>query len=192
MTPARAVLVGLIDQYLSAVMDPSVTLLEIHKLMYFEAAGEPLKLAFVKAPYGPYAENLRHVMNQIEGHFLTGYGDAEDRPDKALELLPGAKEEAARFLEDHPDTLARFDRVADVISGYETPFGMELLTTVHWVMGQEHVEADELVSRVHGWNARKECSRLTTSPWPLEHCSRRAGSAGSLPRGTSRSHTDLV
>jgi hypothetical protein len=137
-------------------MDPSVTLLEIHKLMYFaQAAGEPLKLSFVKAPYGPYAENLRHVMNQIEGHFLTGYGDAEDRPEKALELLPGAKEEAARFLADHPDTLARFDRVADVISGYETPFGMELLTTVHWVMGQEHVEADELVSRVHGWNARK-------------------------------------
>lgn len=45
MTIGRATLLGLMRRYLSAVMDPAVSLLEIHKLMYFmQEAGEPLKL----------------------------------------------------------------------------------------------------------------------------------------------------
>ena len=40
-----------------------MTLLEIHKLMYFmDVAGEPLKLEFKKGYYGPYSEKLRHVL----------------------------------------------------------------------------------------------------------------------------------
>ena len=35
MTPGRAALVGLMDTYLRGFMDPVVTLLEVHKLMYF-------------------------------------------------------------------------------------------------------------------------------------------------------------
>jgi hypothetical protein len=89
MTEGRAALLGLMRRYLSAVMDPTVTLLEVHKLMYFmQEAGESLRLNYQKAPYGPYAENLRHVLSYIEGHFISGYGDAEDRPDKPLELMP--------------------------------------------------------------------------------------------------------
>ena len=49
-------------RYLGGLMDPFVTLLEVHKLMYFmQEAGQPLRLRYAKAPYGPYAENLRHV-----------------------------------------------------------------------------------------------------------------------------------
>jgi uncharacterized protein YwgA len=79
MTEGRAALLGLMRRYLSAVIDPTVTLLEVHKLMYFmQEAGESLRLNYQKAPYGPYAENLRHVLSYIEGHFISGYGDAED------------------------------------------------------------------------------------------------------------------
>ena len=35
MTIGRAALLGLMSRYLKAVMDPSISLLEIHKLMYF-------------------------------------------------------------------------------------------------------------------------------------------------------------
>ena len=57
MTPGRAALVGLMDRYFSSLLDPFLTLLEVHKLMYFmQAAGEPLKLRFSEAPQGPYAE----------------------------------------------------------------------------------------------------------------------------------------
>ena len=49
MTAGRAALVGLLDRYLLGLLDPFVTLLEAHKLMYFmQAAGEPLELRFSK------------------------------------------------------------------------------------------------------------------------------------------------
>ncbi|MDO8473207.1 MAG: macro domain-containing protein, partial [Dehalococcoidia bacterium] len=75
MTVGRASLLGLMRRYLAAVMDPAISLLEVHKLMYFmQEAGEPLRLRYQKAPYGPYADNLRHVLSLIDGHFISGYG----------------------------------------------------------------------------------------------------------------------
>jgi O-acetyl-ADP-ribose deacetylase (regulator of RNase III) len=157
MTIGRAALLGLMRRYLAAVMDPAVTLLEVHKLMYFmQEAGEPLRLNYQKATYGPYAENLRHVLSHIEGHFISGYGDAEDRPDKPLELNSYFSEQAETFLMEHEETQQRFDRVADLIKGFETTFGMELLSTVHWVVTREEaVTPEDTVMKVHAWNTRK-------------------------------------
>jgi O-acetyl-ADP-ribose deacetylase (regulator of RNase III) len=158
MTAGRAVLVELMSRYLSAVMDPFITLLEIHKLMYFmQEAGERLRLNYEKAPYGPYAKNLRHVLSLVEGHFISGYGDAEDDPEKPIELLPGIASSASTFIESHPETQARFDRVAKLIHGFETPFGMELLATVHWVCRREGARSeDEAVEKTYAWSERKK------------------------------------
>jgi O-acetyl-ADP-ribose deacetylase (regulator of RNase III) len=157
LTVGRAALLVLMRRYLAAVMDPFVTLLEIHKLMYFmQEAGEGLRLQFNKGPYGPYARNLRHVLTLMEGHLITGYGDAEDNPDRQINLLPEVLPQAEGFLEDHPSTQDHFQRVVDLIAGFETPFGMELLSTVHWVANREGATtADEAVSKTYGWNNRK-------------------------------------
>jgi len=152
MTAPRAALLGLMNRYLAALMDPFITLLEVHKLLYFlQAAGEPLRLRYVKAPLGPYAENLRHVLRQIEGHFISGYADGGDAPGKQLTLVPGALRDAELVLGAHPVTHERFDRVARLVEGFETPFGLELLSTVHWAVTREHAEDSESVVRlVHG------------------------------------------
>jgi hypothetical protein len=157
LTVGRAALLVLMRRYLAAVMDPFVTLLEIHKLMYFmQEAGEDLRLQYNKAVYGPYARNLRHVLSLMEGHFITGYGDAEDNPERQINLLPEILPQAERFLENHPSTLTHFRRVVDLISGFETPFGMELLSTVHWVANHEGAAtADQAVNNTYGWNTRK-------------------------------------
>jgi len=157
MTVGRAALLSLMRRYLMAVMDPTITLLEVHKLMYFlQEAGEPLRLRYKKAPYGPYAENLRHVLNEIEGHFISGYGDAEDKPDKPLELNLKAAEQAENFLAAHEITKQRFDQVANLIQGFETTYGMELLATVHWVAIQEQATTvEKAITQVHAWNQRK-------------------------------------
>jgi uncharacterized protein YwgA len=90
MTAGRAALVGLMRRYLNAMMDASLTLLEVHKLMYFlQAAGEPLRLRYVEAPYGPYAENLRHVLRDVSGYLVTGYTGEGDTPSEELELAQG-------------------------------------------------------------------------------------------------------
>lgn len=157
MTAGRAALVGLMNRYLAALMDPFITLLEVHKLMYFlQVAGEPLRLRYVKAPYGPYAENLRHVLREIEGHLIAGYADGGDDPSKQLTLVPGAVQDAEGFLGTHETTRLRFDQVVRLVEGFETPFGLELLATVHWVITQEKArEPIEVVRSVHGWSPRK-------------------------------------
>ncbi|MBX9894247.1 MAG: macro domain-containing protein [Nitrosomonas sp.] len=157
MTAGRAALVELMSRYLGGLLDPYVTLLEVHKLMYFmQAAGEPLQLKYQKAAYGPYAENLRHVLNAIEGHLVSGYADGGDAPDKTLQLVPGAMEDAAAFLQQHPDTRERFDKVSALVEGFESPFGLELLSTVHWIMKNETVSAiNDVVNHTYAWNERK-------------------------------------
>lgn len=157
MTEGRAALVGLMQRYLAGLMDPFISLLEVHKLMYFmQEAGEPLRLRYVKAPYGPYAENLRHVLLSVEGYMTSGYTDGIDDPEKQLELVPGAVQEANQFLAGHPSTQRRFDRVADLVKGFETPFGLELLSTVHWVSTQEGATTpDQAIAATFQWNERK-------------------------------------
>ncbi len=158
MTPGRAALIALIHRYLSGLMDPFVTLLEVHKLMYFmQEAGAPLRLEFKKHYYGPYAQNLTHVLRQVEGHFISGYADGGDQPDKALELVPGAVSDAANFLEDDRETKTRLNRVGDLVAGFETPFGLELLATVHWVAKNEGAStARDAFAKVRAWNDRKK------------------------------------
>lgn len=157
MTPGRAALVGLLRRYLDGLMDPGVSLLEAYKLMYFmQEAGEGLRLNFVKGPYGPYADNLRHVLARVEGYHLSGFRDGGEDPEKELELVPGAAQEADAFLADHPETQARFKRVGQLVDGFETAYGLELLSTVHWIITREGVdEPDTIREHLGRWNERK-------------------------------------
>ena len=155
MTLGQAALIALIDRYLKGLLDPFVSLLEIHKLMYFlQEAGQELRLQYEAKPYGPYAKNLRQVLIRLEKHYTLGYGDGKDAPTRPIELLPGAVEEAKAFLAQNPEIRERMDRVVELIDGYEDPYGLELLSTVHWVM-RENPEAREkpeaAIESVRNW-----------------------------------------
>lgn len=160
ITIGRAALVALVDRYLKGLLDPFVSLLEVHKLMYFlKAAGEPIdKLIFQANRYGPYAPNIRHSLISMENHLTRGYGEGRDDPTIQLELMPGAVELAEEFLRDQVETKARMEQVANLIEGYEDPYGMELLSSVHWVMQHNPAARDDseaAVMAVHNWNDRK-------------------------------------
>ena len=160
ITLGQAALVGLMDRYLRGLLDPCVSLLEVHKLMYFlKAAGEDLpRLSFEAGQYGPYSPDLRHGLIRMENHLTCGFGEGTDKPTTQVELMSGAIEVANNFLDSLPETRSRMERVAQLIEGYEDPYGMELLSSVHWVM-QHNPGAREDVSKavtgVHQWNDRK-------------------------------------
>lgn len=161
MTIGRAAVIGLIDRYVSTGFGYRLSLLEVQKLVYFlTAAGEPLnKVVFKKHHYGPYADVLRHVLDKMEGHFITGYADGLNKPETPIELKGDAVNEALNYLEQYPETKQRFEQVTKLIEGFESQNGMELLSTVHWVITQESsdndITCDELINRVHSWNPRK-------------------------------------
>ncbi len=156
LTLARALFIGLMKQYSQTAY--RLTLLEIQKLAYLlQESGEPLKLQYVAHVYGPYAHNLNKVLEMLEGHFIRGYGDSQ-KPDVEIELLSGAAEESERFLAGSESSVSRLKRVADVIEGFETPYGMELLASVHWVAVHQKPEvtnADDAVKSVQEWSDRK-------------------------------------
>jgi len=157
MTPGRAVIVEVLSRYV--LPGYRLTLLEIQKLAYFlQEAGQPLDLNFQKQKYGPYAENLHHVLQRIEGHYVRGYGDRSR--DVSLELFPEAVKEAEVFLANEKQTQDRLARVTALIEGYETPYGLELLSTVHWVVMHDGVpegreKPDDVTTAVHSWNDHK-------------------------------------
>jgi len=160
MTIGRAAIIGLMSRYKIPGYDYRLSLLEIFKLAYFlQASGETLKLIFRKGKYGPYADNLRHVLNVMDGHYIHGYGDGRSKPEVEISLKDGALQEAEEFLTQYPETQARFAKVADVIEGFETPYGMELLSSVHWVTQEDRRAKDDpqaAIQAVHAWSPRKQ------------------------------------
>jgi hypothetical protein len=127
----------------------------VQKLSYFlQEAGEALKLQFSKQRYGPYADAVRHAVLRMEGHFVQGFGDGTGTG--AVRVLPGIEQEAQTFLDEHPDTFARYDRIAALIAGFETPYGLELLATIHWVATREAADSPERAAElVREWSNRK-------------------------------------
>lgn len=154
MTPGRAALLAALSRYLEA--GARATLLEVQKLLYFlQEAGEPLKLHFTKQQYGPYADAVRHVLRQLEGHYLSGFGDGTRAG--GIALLPNASDEGFRYLEGHPLTQDHLDRALRLVEGFEGPYGLELLATTHWVVTREHARAlDAAIAAVQDWSRRKD------------------------------------
>lgn len=159
LTTASATLVLLMHRYLRGLMDPFVTLLEVHKLMYFmQEAGQPLNLNYKADLYGPYAPNLGHLLKRIDGHFVQGFGDGSSDPTKPLEPVPEGVDQAFDFLARDDATMKRLDQVTKLIEGYEDPYGMEMLSTMLWVMvhhPKARLDCEVAITQVHAWSARK-------------------------------------
>jgi O-acetyl-ADP-ribose deacetylase (regulator of RNase III) len=159
MTPARAALIRILTRYSERALE--VSHVEVQKLLYFlQAAGEPLRLKYTKAHYGPYADNLRQALCRLEGHYLVGFGDGSARVADAepIRVLGGADDLAEQSLAAHPETMERIARVLDLIEGFESAYGLELLASVYWI-GQETPDAAGdlgLTTRlVSQWTPRK-------------------------------------
>ena len=126
LTTSTAALVSVIDQYSQVAL--LVSLIEIQKLMYFlQEAGEDLKLRYQSNLYGPYADNLRHVLKSLEGHQLEGFGDGSKKVREAepITVLPGGVREASAALAENHQIAERIQRVLELVEGYESAYGLE-------------------------------------------------------------------
>ena len=148
LTPARALVAEMIRRYW--VLGIECTYLEVQKLCWFLERSiqdlgleDPLDLRFVADKYGPYSDRLRHLLNGLDGSYLhcdkrlsdagpsdTIWFDEERRPYVDLFL----KQENSRSLR------AILDRTTELIDGFESPLGMELLATVDWLIERERCD----------------------------------------------------
>lgn len=155
LTRARALIIMLMHDY--SIPGYKLSLLEIQKLAYFlQSVGEPLKLSFVKGKFGPYADNLNHVLERLDGHYIRGFGDRSRTAE--IYLINDAVKKAKEFLKGDIKAFEYLQKVRKIIEGYETPYGLELLSTVHMVI-QSNPEIknnpERVMEEVHNWNERK-------------------------------------
>lgn len=169
LTDLRALLVSAIAAYLERArlqeVRDGISELEVQKLAYFlQLAGAPLQLQFTRGRYGPYSDRLVHVLTALEGHYLSGIGDRSAPVSELapIEPLPGVRETATARLTHQPELSAHLASVLDLVRGFESPYSLELLATVHFAAVQPPPSGDvaELCRRVEAWSLRK--ARLFT------------------------------
>ena len=88
--------------------------------------------------------------------FIRGYGDRSR--DARIRLIPQAASEADEFLAGDEEASSRLGKVTSLIEGFETPYGLELLSTVYWVAKEKASparDANKAIEKVHAWSARK-------------------------------------
>lgn len=147
LTPARALIVELIRRY--GVMAMDCSLLEVQKLGWFMSqalarhplVADPLNLDFKAHRYGPFAQPLQHLLNDLDGSFLRSQKRIADTSPLDTIWFDDAK---ADYLDAYLNSevkayLPALDEACQRIQGFESPFGMELLSTVDWLLSREHV-----------------------------------------------------
>lgn len=150
----KAGLVSLLDKYRDGGYRQ--THLEIQKLMYFiKESGEDMpRLIFVKDRFGPYSDGVRHALKLLEGSYIKGFGDGTQKSE--ISVMADAVEKAKEYLSEETETYRRLEKIAELIDGFETPFGMELLSAVHWVAKYEGARSkEEVIEKVRNRNERK-------------------------------------
>ena len=147
LTPARALIAELVRRYW--VMGMECSLLEIQKLAWFlersierhNPGDNPLNLQFAPHKYGPYANRLDHVLNNLDGSYLHSEKRISDADPLDVIWFDDARK---AFLHTYLKTEAKaytqaLESTAALIDGFESPFGMELLATVDWLLARENV-----------------------------------------------------
>lgn len=157
LTAARAILLHLLDRY--RILGYDINLLVAQKMTYLmQRFGEPMKLEFVRGPYGPYAHNLNFLMQKLNGAFLW-YKEEDNKPTTTVKLEASKLDEVERFIQEQAseEQRQRMDHVLELIKGLETPYGLELLSTVDFVMCQTGKrDVISIQEEIHNWTDRKK------------------------------------
>lgn len=123
MTPVEAALIHLMDRYLRDLREPWISPHEANYLLHFlHAAGVPPLLQGDEA-------HLARLFQSFQSQRVQD--TAGSRLTIDLDDLSPALASVAECLALLPETQTQVDRVARLIDGFSSPFGLDLLVTVH-------------------------------------------------------------
>ncbi len=159
LTKPRALIYKMATSY--SVLDFDITHLEIQKLAYFiqEFGQKELKLRFTKGMYGPYSSDLKHLVAYLEGDYFIGQIRFHDMaPTDILTIQRSVSSKVDEFIKEtfSPDDLNLQQKLTDFITGFESPIGLELLSSVHWAyVNSGYGGLQEVHGYIENWNERK-------------------------------------
>lgn len=162
LTPARALIAEAVRRYW--VLGMECSLLEVQKLAWFLQRSlnhlglrDDLQLNFKAHRYGPFAKNLNHLLNSLDGSYLrSDKRIADASPLDVIGFDDERKELVQNFLKSEAkDVSPALELTSQVIDGFESPFGMELLASVDWLLSREGVapEVSAVLEGLANWPA---------------------------------------
>lgn len=142
LTPPRALVAELIRRYW--ILGIECSLLEIQKLAYFlecsvDSLGltNTLDLQFRADKFGPYSLRLMHLLNNLDGSYLHSDKRISDAGVLDVIRFEDTKREIVELYLRSPEAKPyrpALEATTRLIDGFESPLGMELLATVHWLV----------------------------------------------------------
>lgn len=158
LTPVRAMLLLLLYRY--RAMGEHASEFAAEKLSYFllRAGETQLKLEFTKGYYGPYSGKVRHVLYALNGYYLKGFEQKDAKPFEPLEIVVERSDEVKQYIETELNVRQKshLDKVLKLIKGFESPYGLELLATVDFLINETGSRDPKILSEAIGqWSARK-------------------------------------
>lgn len=162
LTPARAMIAELVRRY--SVMGMECSLLEVQKIAWFlhraieqNHLNDEMKLTFSAHNYGPYAHKLNHLLNALDGSYLKSEKRIPDsKPLDVVWFNDREKEHINTYLNSEAkEWLPALEQVTQLIDGFESPYGMELLATVDWLLAEGGCEPtlDSVKEGLSSWPA---------------------------------------
>lgn len=132
-----------------------LTRLTAQKLAYFlQVFGINFGLKFSKREFGPYSETLHKAFKAMESkRYIRGYTDS----DRKVVVSQATYAAADEFLKHRGiDVSETVHRLSLLIEGYESPYGMELLASVHYLSETEGITTQpEMSEALEAWNVHK-------------------------------------
>lgn len=148
LTPARAMIAELVRRYW--VLGIECSILETQKLAWFlertirkSDLKNPLDLRFQAQRYGPYADRLKHLLNNLDGSYLhCDKRLADAGPQDTIWFEKGKQEILTRYLssQECKHYVPALEATDALIDGFQSPLGLELLATVDWLLSVENAE----------------------------------------------------
>ncbi|MFW5432745.1 MAG: macro domain-containing protein [Methylophilaceae bacterium] len=155
MTEKRAILVKTIGEF-ETYFGGYLTRISLQKIVYFlQVIGIDYGMEFSRNTHGPYSEQLHKAFKVMdEKEFIENYNDDEPLIQASTGGLAMANECLDKPGLEH--NVDKIKRLSLLIQGYESPFGMELLSSVHYLVSYEGVSGSKkIVEAINNWNEHK-------------------------------------
>lgn len=157
LTQARAMLMYALFQYERS--GEYASLFVANKLAYLlQRMGENLKLKFIPYHYGPYSQQIEHVLYYLNGVYLTGFEQKTAKPFEPLVLNYDRYTEIEQFVKNNltNEQLERLRNLSSLTEGFESAFALELLTSVDFLtLDAPNASTEELMQKIQAWSDRK-------------------------------------
>jgi O-acetyl-ADP-ribose deacetylase (regulator of RNase III) len=155
LTPARAMLLSALNSY--KILGYSINLLVAQKLAYFiQRLGEPLNLEYEKGYYGPYSHRLQHLLKHLNGYYMH-FKHEKTTPGTTIKLDHLQEVEEYKNNKLTKKQKERLQSVNELIEGFESPYGLELLATVDYIHKQLGItDNDKITEEIGNWTNRKK------------------------------------